>query len=175
MLFLMKKSINQHGWRKMNIFKHTFRYRSLVLLAAAGIIMSALYCSSAGNTGRGNETDTVQEKVPAGNSGYDYTGVYRLKGDPICTFMLTIKKENGNYSYAFTGDTYKSTGRLAFTKTEDGLYLVFTNTICSGINSPVEGLFEENKIMIQNYGNGMNKYACFRDCDSKYLQFIKTE
>jgi hypothetical protein len=134
-----------------------------------------MYCSSAGNTGRDFDTDPAREKVQAENSIDDYTGVYRLKGDPICSFMLTIKKEDGNYSYVFTGDTFRSTGRLAFTKTDDGLYLVFTGTICSGSNSPVEGLFEENKIMIQNYGNGMNKYICFRDCDSKYLQFVKTE
>ncbi len=34
-------------------------------------------------------------------------------------------------------------------------------------------MYENGSIAIQNYGNSMNEYIYFEDCDSKYLKFDK--
>ena len=34
-------------------------------------------------------------------------------------------------------------------------------------------MYENGSIVIQNYGNSMNEYNHFEDCDSKYLKFDK--
>ncbi|HPQ53042.1 MAG TPA: hypothetical protein PK253_07300 [Spirochaetota bacterium] len=63
-----------------------------------------------------------------------------------------------------------SSVRLAVDKDGEQVYLTFTGTLRSGDRSPVTGIYSGNAITIQNYGNSMNEYVCFTQCDGKYLR-----
>lgn len=39
----------------------------------------------------------------------------------------------------------------------------------------IGGLYEGDKIIIQNYGNAMNEFDHFTQCGDKYLEFIKSK
>lgn len=38
----------------------------------------------------------------------------------------------------------------------------------------IGGLYHDDKIIIQNYGNAMNEFDHFTQCDDKYLEFTKS-
>jgi hypothetical protein len=108
-------------------------------------------------------------------SEHDYSGTYKLSDDQACDLVITIKKENNGYTYSIGGKGVKSSGKLAVDKSDEQVYIVFNGTLRSGDNAAVEGIYFDGKIIIQNYGNSMNQYICFKKCDRKYLEFIKEE
>ena len=60
----------------------------------------------------------------------------------------------------------KSQGYISSIKSngEGGFYIKFKK---------IGGEYKNGSIVIQNYGNSMNEYNHFEDCDSKYLKFDK--
>ncbi len=104
----------------------------------------------------------------------EYTGLYILRGDPVCSIRLTITKDKNGYSYIIKGDSVNSSGSLTVEKSDNKIYFRFMNTMCSG-KYAMEGLYTGSKIVIQNYGNASNSYVCLNGCDSKYLEFVKTK
>jgi len=145
------------------------------------LIMSGVYCSSTndgqnlynGGTENGGNIYTSPEIVEKDTA--EYTGSYKVQGDPICRLTMTLKYRDNGYVYTLKGDTFTSSGKLLIEKREGNVYFIFTNTFCKGNKMPVEGIYSGNKIIIQNYGNDMNYYSCFRECDSKYIQLVKSE
>jgi len=105
----------------------------------------------------------------------DYSGIYKSADSEACNIVITIKKVKSGYAYAIDGTGVKSTGKLAIVKDESETYLVFTGTKRSGDKTAIEGLYTGGKILIQNYGNSMNQYVCFKKCGDKFLEFIKGE
>jgi hypothetical protein len=39
----------------------------------------------------------------------------------------------------------------------------------------VSGLFNNDTIVIQNYGNAMNQYIVFSECGTKYIELVRSE
>lgn len=103
----------------------------------------------------------------------DYSGVYRIADEKICNLTITVRKNEHGYMYLIKGTGVKSSGKLAVEKDGEQVYLTFTGMLRSGDRSPVTGAYSGNTITIQNYGNSMNEYVCFKQCDGKYLQFVK--
>jgi len=87
------------------------------------------------------------------------TGIY--KNEP-CNISIEIAK---NYKIVENNQT-KSQGYISSIKSngEGGFYIKFKK---------IDGVYENGSIVIQNYGNSMNEYNHFEDCDSKYLKFDK--
>lgn len=54
--------------------------------------------------------------------------------------------------------------KVNISKEDNSTYLIF---------GKIEGILKKNVIQIQNYGNSMNEYNHFTQCDEKYLSFIK--
>lgn len=48
-----------------------------------------------------------------------------------------------------------------------------TGEITNLMIGEIGGLYEGDKIVIQNYGNAMNEFEHFTQCGDKYLEFIK--
>jgi len=63
-------------------------------------------------------------------------------------------------------------GKLAVSTTDGTTYVIFTLPE-SFTNKTAEGVLANNTITIQNYGNTMNEYHIFTDCDDKFMEFIK--
>lgn len=94
------------------------------------------------------------------------TGIY--KNEP-CNISIKIVKNTSKTMYFYKivdNNQTKSQGYISSIKSngESGFYIKFKK---------IGGVYENGSIVIQNYGNSMNKYNHFEDCDSKYLKFDK--
>lgn len=138
---------------------------SLVMVAVLTVI-SCAGSKSCQNNKAGNTCMTESKCVEA-----DYSGIYKLSDDQVCDIVITIKKDNSGYIYSITGKGLKSSGKVSVVKDGENTYLAFTGTKRSGDKSAIEGAYSDGKIIIQNYGNGMNQYICFKQCDVKFLEF----
>ena len=138
------------------------------------LILFAVSISCAGNK---NSAQNIKESKPVvlekKQRDADYSGIYRLTDSKVCNIVITIKKDKNDYSYTINGTGVKSSGKLAVSNDEAETYIVFTGTKRSGDKTAIEGAYSDNKITIQNYGNSINQYICFKSCDAKFLEFIK--
>ena len=93
-------------------------------------------------------------------------GVYKSDTCEITLKIENIKEENKTkYLYTMNSNAKDiEKGHISIIKDGEQTYLKFNN---------FEGLYEEDNIIIQNYGNSMNNFKYFKNCDSKYLEFIK--
>ncbi len=134
-----------------------------------GISLAAMILLAAGISFAGDNTSSlkVKEVEP------DYAGVYKLADSTICNIVITIKKDKRGYTYKIRGSGVKNSGKLSVIKDDAEIYFVFTGTKRSGDKTAVEGAYSDGKITIQNTGNAMNQYICFKNCDAKYLEFIR--
>ena len=94
------------------------------------------------------------------------TGIY--KNEP-CNISIEIVKNTSKTKYFYKiveNNQTKSQGNISSIKSdgEGGFYIKFKK---------FGGVYENGGIIIQNYGNSMNKYIHFENCDSKYLKFDK--
>lgn len=87
-------------------------------------------------------------------------------------FYVLKSCKNSRFSISITDGNYKifdkkkiiSKGIVKINRTEN------PNLISLG---KIEGAFYKDSIVIQNYGNSMNEYIHFVQCDSKYLTFVR--
>ena len=94
------------------------------------------------------------------------TGIY--KNEP-CNISIEIEKNTNKAKYFYKiveNNQTKSQGYISSIKSngEGGFHIKFKK---------IGGVYENGSIVIQNYGNSMNEYNHFEDCDSKYLKFDK--
>ena len=94
------------------------------------------------------------------------TGFYKNKP---CNISIEITKNTNKAKYFYKivdNNQTKSQGYISSIKSngEGGFYIKFKK---------IDGKYENDSIVIQNYGNSMNEYTHFEDCDSKYLKFDK--
>ena len=95
----------------------------------------------------------------------DFSGLYVLKSCENGRFKLKIDKKNASYLYfILDGKKIISKGKVNINKEDDIINVIF---------GKMEGIFKQNEIQIQNYGNSMNEYNHFTQCSEKYLLFIK--
>lgn len=113
--------------------------------------------------------------IKNGSTGTDYSGTYEITDPSVCKLTITISKNNSGYVYTLNAAGVKSAGKLEVEKEGKEVYLNFTATLRSGDKTSVTGMYTDNAIMIQNYGNAMNPYTCFKECDVRYLQLVKNE
>ena len=144
---------------------------AILLLLAAVSFGSCVSYKNSGQIIKGDKIVSAQNK----KIGNEYSGTYRLSDKKICDLVITISIDGNDYIYAIKGNGFKSTGKLSFKNSDGEAYLDFNGTLRSGDKSVVTGLYQDKRILIQNYGNSMNQYVCFKSCDSKYLEFVKSE
>jgi hypothetical protein len=97
----------------------------------------------------------------------EITGVYVLTSCENSRFKIKIEKKAGAYLFLiFDKNKIISKGKLKTEKSDDVIYLSF---------GKMGGMYSTNKIQIQNYGNSMNEYEHFTQCDEKYLSFVKSK
>jgi hypothetical protein len=101
----------------------------------------------------------------------DYSGSY-YSDDKSCAMTLQIAIKNGVYTYQWKTSRRNVTGTMLPNRSESETYLMFKGLTGTG-KQPVEALFSNNSIMVQNSGNAQNPYQHFRECSAKYITFTK--
>jgi hypothetical protein len=149
--------------------------RSLII----GGMISTLFAVSISCAGSNNSVQNTNLSKPVvlekKVSDADLSGTYKLTDVKVCNIVITIKKDKNDYTYTINGAGVKSSGRISVVKDDAVTYLVFTGTKRGGDKAAIEGAYSDKKITIQNYGNSMNQYVCFKSCDVKYLDFALAE
>ncbi|WDF65970.1 hypothetical protein [Flavobacterium sp. KACC 22763] len=101
------------------------------------------------------------------NNDQEIAGVYVLTSCENSRFKIKIEKKSDGYFFLiFDKNKIISKGKLGKKNEDDTVYLAF---------GKIGGIYDTDKIQIQNYGNSMNEYVHFTQCDEKYLSFIKSE
>lgn len=109
-----------------------------------------------------------------------------------CKLAVKIIQKNGDYYYDFKSQLRHLTGKVNFSRhiDSDGIYITLEGiewaeyggalnregeSVNENLALPVgiEGLFYENNIDIQNYGNSMNYYTKLIDCGKKFIHLKK--
>lgn len=118
------------------------------------------------------ENDKVETSVLQDFNDAEFTGTYKLTGDPICSIILVIKKDPEGYSYTFSG-AVSGSGRIGLEKKEGRVHVYFNGTRCGTDKDSSSGIYSSKTIEIRNYGNSNSNNLCFRECDSQILRFVK--
>ncbi|MFW0739471.1 hypothetical protein [Flavobacterium sp. T12S277] len=101
------------------------------------------------------------------NADQEITGIYVLTSCENSRFKIKIEKKAGVYFFlVLDKNKVISKGKLKKEESDHVVYLTF---------GKMGGMYSANKIQIQNYGNAMNEYEHFTQCDEKYLSFVKLE
>jgi hypothetical protein len=92
-------------------------------------------------------------------------GLYVLKTCENGRFSIRVVKKDALYTFHIL-DSKKSIsrGKVSVEKEGDNTYLSF---------GKIGGIWKGNSIQVQNYGNSMNEYNHFTQCEDKYLTFEK--
>ncbi|RYJ37532.1 hypothetical protein NU08_3524 [Flavobacterium anhuiense] len=114
-----------------------------------------------------NALQKKESAVSYSNNDREITGVYALTSCENSRFKIKIEKKAEEYSFLiFDRNKIISKGKVEKQTEDETVYLSF---------GKIGGIYETNKIQIQNYGNSMNEYAHFTQCGEKYLTFTKSE
>ncbi|WP_236940357.1 hypothetical protein [Flavobacterium anhuiense] len=105
--------------------------------------------------------------VSYSDANQEIAGIYVLTSCENSRFKIKIEKKVGEYSFLiFDRNKIISKGKVGKHNEDDTLYLNF---------GKIDGIYDTDTIQIQNYGNAMNEYVHFTQCDEKYLTFIKSK
>ena len=83
----------------------------------------------------------------------------------IAFFVLIVCSSSYAKDINITG-TYKFKPCNIISNSEGEFYVQFKN---------FQAAYENDTLVIQNYGNSMNQYIHFKDCDIKFLEFEKEQ
>lgn len=109
-----------------------------------------------------------------GEKTNDYSGIYR-SNDKYCNLEIVVNRENGNYHYKINSEFHNETGILKIKEIENELYFEFEGLFGVNPREEISGKLMNNIIIIQNYGNSMNQYLRFSECDTKFIELKKEE
>ena len=119
-----------------------------------------------------NDKWLITRIICPGSDIEDYSGAYN-SNDSKCGMDLTITLKEGSYLYRIKTGKKKQSGKMEITQTDGGTYLTFKGLLGARPKTEIQGLYSDNKITIQNYGNSMNEYLRFKECDLKYIELTK--
>lgn len=133
------------------------------------------------------ETDQLIPNLPK-----NVEGTYTNTSETACSFKLSISKQENSYFYNILTAERALKGKVSFVRNIDAreVYIKFNGIKWAEYNGAakdegeaekfaikipigIEGVLNENEITIQNYGNSMNNYTKFDDCEDKYIVLRK--
>ena len=136
---------------------------SKILVVSSNVLLTVLSLTSL------KEKKTIEKKnavTIVKTEEQDVQGIYVLKTCENSRLKIKIEKKAGILSFSILdGKKTISKGKVKKQIIDNVTYLTF---------GKIGGMYEKNKIHIQNYGNSMNEYEHFTQCEEKYLTFIKS-
>ncbi len=85
-----------------------------------------------------------------------------MQNDCTKKIIINIYPKNKQLYYSISKNKQK--GKVHFTKDENYTYIHLDK---------LEGVYSNDTITFQNYGNSLNNYIRLKECESKYLIFVK--
>lgn len=114
-------------------------------------------------------TDTALPQAPLPLSAPTYAGTYTVQDTAVCALSITITKQANTYQFVM-GETH---GQVQVDRQGSETYLTFLGLKGADPQDNVEAVWQDSLIVIQNYGNSMNEYTRFEQCDAKYLELVR--
>jgi len=105
----------------------------------------------------------------------EYAGTYKTDTAKGCLIALIISLKPDGYHYKIKTSIREQEGLLAINESEKGVYFKFIGLLGTEPKDEIEGKYVDHRIVIQNYGNSMNEYLNFSECDIKYLELIPSK
>lgn len=109
----------------------------------------------------------------AENSETDNYVMHYISQDEACDLKISVEKRGVEYKYQLISETLKNSGILKIDTVENNVYFLFKNLNSESEGYSIEAQVNDEGLMIQNYGNAMNQYKHFENCDVKYIHLIK--
>ena len=100
-----------------------------------------------------------------------YAGQYI--SEDACDIKISIDIIDKEYTYKISYDSTNNSGKIKIDSLTGDTYLEFKNLKSVSQDNPISALYENNSLIIQNYGNALNNYTHFKNCDLKYIRLIK--
>ena len=94
-----------------------------------------------------------------------YAGTYAVTDTAVCALAITITQQGKGYRFR-TGDAQ---GPVTITREGADTYFTFVGLKGEEPAVDIEAAWADSALLIQNYGNSMNPYQRFGQCDAKYL------
>jgi hypothetical protein len=140
-----------------------------VLLLVFSSLLMACNTQKTENSEDNKSADTL---IKSENIATDYSGTYKTE-DATCTLSIVISKSENQYSYVITETKKEYKGNLSIENSDGEVYFTFDSEIGDNKAGSISAKYENNTLIIQNYGNAMNEYHFFKQCDLKYIELTK--
>ncbi|MET4107944.1 hypothetical protein [Hymenobacter sp. UYP22] len=95
-----------------------------------------------------------------------YAGTYAVQDTAVCSLSISVAQLGNYYTYTCQGIR----GQVEVTKDEAETYFTFIGLKGQEPEEDISASWQDSVLLIQNYGNSMNEYTRFGDCDAKYLE-----
>jgi len=126
------------------------------------VILFTINCKSQKSTSSNKELTKEEVKV--------FDGEYQCF---TCNCLLIIN--TSDLVYEFENQNFKKKGSLSVKYIDKSIFFQFENLYGEYTQKPITAEFIDRTIVIQNYGNAMNEFIRFSECDSKYIELHKVE
>ncbi|MDF7809966.1 hypothetical protein [Hymenobacter sp. YC55] len=114
-------------------------------------------------------TDTALPQASSLLPTPTYAGTYTVQDTAVCALSITITKQANAYRFVM-GETR---GPVRVDRQGSETYLTFLGLKGADPQDNVEAVWQDSLLLIQNYGNSMNEYTRFEQCDAKYLELVR--
>ncbi|KZS38916.1 hypothetical protein AWE51_15150 [Aquimarina aggregata] len=134
------------------------------------LVISILSCNKEKNTINITSNQDVTSQIKNTNLFLDLDGFYQLKEKDNCGLSITIE----GVKYKFKTIDREQTGTIEIIKEKKEVFLKFNGLFGDDPKEIIIAKYrEDNSFIIQNYGNSMNPYTRFSECESKFLLIEK--
>lgn len=100
-----------------------------------------------------------------------YAGTYIVQDTAVCALSIIITKQVNGYTFT----TGAARGQVQVEQQGSQTYFTFIGLKGVEPQGDIEAVWQDSMLIIQNYGNTMNEYTRFEQCDAKYLELVKQQ
>lgn len=101
-------------------------------------------------------------------------GNFSMNQTNDCDLKLNIYKEKEKYKYSMSSTKRSARGFIKiYIENDDHVYIYLNGLLADDPPETVSGVFYENQVVIQNYGNAMNEYTQLSECSEKFIELQK--
>ena len=90
-----------------------------------------------------------------------------------CNLVVGLSQEDGQFEYKVTTDTRTAIGNFVKRDQQITFSGLYASKSVGNSKIEVSALIQGDALVIQNFGNRMNPFTLFSECDDKYLSLVK--
>lgn len=108
----------------------------------------------------------------SGRSKSSFSYYKSLKSES-CNLVVGLSKEGDKLLYNVTTNVRSAKGTFMKRGQQIVFFGLYASESAGNSQIEVSALQQGDTLTIQNYGNGMNSFTLFSECESKYLSLVK--